>query len=567
MIENDIYFIRDTQVFLKANKWFAERPIGELREANHQNTIASMEERFSESVEKVNEIKKDFASTDDIIKVAGKVSRTKNYLCNSKSIGDYASLFTELDILEIAIKVAVDENLAKKEALCVEAEALLEAKEWKAGTEKLREILNQYKELAIVPDLKNEELKERMEKAKDSFFKLKQAKYESFENDLLDNLSQKMDLCEKAESMKGSAEWKRTTEEYQALNEEWKKIGMVPKHRMDEIWLRFNAAKDVFFARKKEHFGDIKNEQEENLTKKLVLIEQAEALKESQEWKKTTDLYNALMDEWKKIGRVSQEKSDEVWNQFLAAKNHFYQNKDGHYGNIRVQLEDNYAKKMSIVTRAEELQNTMDFENATHEYMELFEDWKKIGRIPKEYGDEPWERFLKAKKNFFDRKDADRDQRRAENNKDAAERLAKNRGFYNKMSRELQQEEELLIDVQQRMEELPPTLRSYEKRDEYLETIETLKKKIEELKVKCKEVKDKLNQDERTIGGPRNFNRPNNNDRPQQERRVYPKRDENEASHQDIANHQQKQAVKNETSDVEISAEEALKNLMNKYKK
>jgi hypothetical protein len=64
MTENDIYFIKDNQVFLKANKWFAERPIGELREANHQNTIASMEERFSESVEKVNEIKKDFAAAD-----------------------------------------------------------------------------------------------------------------------------------------------------------------------------------------------------------------------------------------------------------------------------------------------------------------------------------------------------------------------------------------------------------------------------------------------------------------------------------------------------------------------
>jgi hypothetical protein len=568
MTENDIYFIKDNQVFLKANKWFAERPIGELREANHQNTIASMEERFSESVEKVNEIKKDFASTDDIIKLAGKVSRTKNYLCNTKAIGNYTSLFEELDILEAAIKVAVDENLAKKEALCIEAEALLEAKEWKAGTEKLREILNQYKELAIVPDLKNEELKDRIEKAKDSFFKLKQAKYESFENDLLDNLSQKIDLCEKAESMKESSEWKKTTEEYQALNEEWKKIGMVPKHRMDEIWLRFNAAKDVFFARKKEHFGDIKNEQEENLTKKLALVEQAESLKNSQEWKKTTDLFTALMDEWKKIGRVPQEKSDEIWNQFLAAKNHFYQNKDGHYGNIRVQLEDNYAKKMSIVNRAEELQNTMDFENATQEYMELFEDWKKIGRIPKEHGDEPWERFLKAKKNFFDRKDADRNQRRAENNKDAAERVAKNRSFYNKISRELQQEEDLLIDVQQRMEELPPTLRSYEKRDEYLETIETLKKKIEELKAKCKELKDKLNQDERTMGGPRNFNRSNNGDRPQQERRSNPKRDENEASHEDILNHQkQHEEVKIEMPEVEISAEEALKNLMNKYKK
>ena len=114
MTENDIYFIKDNLVFLKANDWFPERSIGELREANHQNTIASMEERFNESVEKVNEIKKDFAATDDIVKVAGKVSRTKNYLCNTKAIGDYTSLFKELDIMEAAIKVAVDENLAKK---------------------------------------------------------------------------------------------------------------------------------------------------------------------------------------------------------------------------------------------------------------------------------------------------------------------------------------------------------------------------------------------------------------------------------------------------------------------
>ena len=562
MIENDIYLIKDNLVFLKANQWFPERSIGELREANHQNTIASMEERFNESVEKLNEIKKDFETTDDIIKVAGKVSRTKNYLCNAKAIGDYTTIFKQLDIMEAAIKVAVDENLAKKEALCIEAEAVVETKEWKAGTEKLREILNQYKELAIVPDLKNEELKDRIEKAKDSFFKQKQASYESFENDLLDNLSQKKDLCEKAESMKNSTEWKKTTEEYQALNEEWKKIGMVPKHRMDEIWLRFNAAKDVFFAHKKEHFGDIKVEQEENLVKKLALIEQAESLKESQEWKKTSELYNALMEEWKKIGRVPQDKSDEVWNQFLAAKNHFYQNKDGHYGNIRVQLEDNFAKKMSIVNRSEELQNTMDFENATNEYQELFEEWKKIGRIPKEYGDEPWERFLAAKRKFFDRKDADRDQRRAEMNKDGAERLAKNRSFYNKVSRELQNEEDLLIDVQHRMDTLPANLRSYEKREEYMEMMETIKAKVAELAAKCKEVKDKMNQDERAMGFHRGPRKPqhNNDERKEQPRTEH----KNEQVTNTESTHKIEKAIEPE---IEISQEDAMQNLLNKYKK
>jgi hypothetical protein len=283
------------------------------------------------------------------------------------------------------------------------------------------------------------------------------------------------------------------------MNEEWKKIGMVPKHRFEELWFRFSTAKDIFFNNKREHIEEIKVEHDVNLTKKLELVAKAQSLKDSTAWKKTSDEYAFLMEEWKKIGRVSQDKSDEVWNQFLEAKNHFYQNKDAYYSGIKVQLEDNYAKKMAIVQHAESLQNSNDFEQTTKEYLDMFEEWKSIGRTPKEYGDDAWERFQKAKKIFFDRKDANREKRKSEMSKDIQERLGKNKSYYNKINRDLQREEELLYDVEDRIANLPPTLRSYEKREELKEMLEDIKENVDKLKAKVKEVKDKIFQDEREI--------------------------------------------------------------------
>ena len=425
----------------------------------------------------------------------------------AKAIGDYETLLTQLDQMENLIQEEVSRILTQKEQLCKAAEELVQAKEWKESTEKLRQLQSDFKALPSVPDLKSEEYRERFEKAKDDFFKNKQASFENFELDLLDNLSRKIELCEKAEALQESTDWKKTTEAYMALNEEWKKIGMVPKHRIEELWFRFCTAKDFFFARKKEHIGDIVVEQEENLTRKLALIEKAEALKNNKQWKETTDEFNKLMEEWKTIGKVPQEKSEEVWNAFLAAKNYFFDKKNGHFSKIKVQLEDNHARKMAIVKHAEDLQHTMDFDSATNEFMDMFEEWKKIGRVPKEYGDEAWERFQKAKKHFFERKDEHREKRKQELSKDLKERYERNRSYYNKLTRELQREESLLFEMDDRIKNLPPTLRSYEKREEYIQVMEEIKEKVAELRDKAKEVKEKMFIDEKEMSqimrGPR----------------------------------------------------------------
>ncbi len=561
MSDTQLYFIRDENVFLPANKWFEERSIAELPDNNHQYIIASLEDRFQELFEKVNEVKKDFEAATDKIKLAGKIVRTKSYLCTAKAIGDYATLFTVLDTMEAEIKVDVEKAIAQKEALCLAAEELLKATEWKDATEKLRQLQAEFKALTSVPDLKNEEFRERFEKAKDDFFKGKQASFENFELDLLDNLSKKIDLCEKAEAMQHSTEWKKTTDAYIALNEEWKKIGMVPKHRVEELWFRFCTAKDIFFAKKKEHIGDIVVEQEENLLKKLELITRAEALKESKQWKETSDEYTKLMDEWKKIGKVPQERSDEVWNTFLAAKNYFYDQKNHHFSKIKVQLEDNHARKMAIVSRAEEIQDSMDFDNTTAEYMEMFEEWKKIGRVPKEYGDEAWERFQKAKKAFFDRKDENREKRKQELSKDIKDRYERNRSYYNKISRELQREEELLFDMNERIENLPVTLRSYEKREEYMEVMEEIKAKVTELKEKAKEVKEKMYLDEREMSqimrGPRKKEHAHDNKKKEQPKKEN-KGEKNTPASNDSEQDQPHEAAELKVSGNEIAMEEIM---------
>jgi Domain of Unknown Function (DUF349). len=499
MSHTEFYTLRENKVFIAAEPWFAERVIATLPNENQQHFINAMIERFDEVKTKFIEIAKEFEESEYKINMSGKINRLTDYMKNVKAIGNFSEIFERLDQMKNTIHTLEEEILQKKESLLEQLKALLEPEDWKIATEKLTELQKEFKSLPIFQHPRGEEIKKEFEAIKDEFFKRKQAIYEAKDKEILENLDKKMELCEKAESLQHSTEWKKTTEIMNQLMEEWKKIGMVPKHRMEELWFRFNSAREIFFAKKKEHIEEIKQKLESNLSKKMDIIARANELKDSKDWKKTTDAFNALMEEWKSTGRVSAEKNEEIWQQFLEIKNHFFNRKDQHYNRLRMQLEDNYARKMAIVNHAESLKDTNDFETGTREYMEMIEEWKSIGRIPKEYGDELWERFQQAKKHFFDRKDAHREERKKELIKDIQERLNRNRTFFNRLRRDLQNEEELLFDVDDRLKNLPPTLRSYEKREEYIEMMEDIKEKINDIKEKIKEVKDKIYRDEREI--------------------------------------------------------------------
>ncbi len=500
MSTNELFIIKEGKVFIPANQWCPERLIGECNEQNAETAIQLLQNQFKPFADDLTTIETALQQEGDILKQAGRINRTRNSLLKVKAIGPYEDAFRKLDAWEELLKQRTEAVIAEKEAICTQLEALSQEPDLKAATETLANLQKQYKALPLsVPDLRNDAFPERIEKAVTAFFALKQAKHDEFGQELMLNLSKKMDLCEQAEKLKDSTEWKKTTEVLLAMMEEWKTIGPVAKHRSEEIWLRFNEARDHFFQRKKEHVKELKTEQEANLIEKEALVAKAEALRDSKDWKKTTVLFTELMDAWKKTGRVAQEKSDEIWQRFLDAKNHFFQQKDAHFNAIRTEQENNFIRKSSVVEQAEALAQSNDFDGGTQEFSDLLDTWKSIGWIPKEQGDALWDRFFNAKKQFFERKDAWRDERRQTLGANIRERIQRNRSFLNKVSRDLQREEDLLFDLDDRLANLPATLRSYEKREELNETKEEVTQHVNELRKKVQEVKQKLQADEREL--------------------------------------------------------------------
>ncbi|MFM2385254.1 MAG: hypothetical protein RL660_11 [Bacteroidota bacterium] len=502
MSEVLFHTIEGNKVFLNETAWFAKRELATVSdESKLPHTIGFLTDKFSELQDELKLLLADYTTATDKVRLAGKISRVKNLFGTSKAIGDFKLLFEPLEACEKEILETIKANVAAREAILAEAEEVLKnaSTNFKGSTEKIGTLSKSLKELAIVPDVRVEEIRVRFDQIKDEFFAKKQGHFDDNEKILLDNLAHKLELCEKAEALQNSTEWKKTTEAITAINEEWKKIGPIPRHRNDELWLRFNAAKDVFFAAKKQHYEVVRNDQEKSLEIKLQLIEKAEALKDSRDWKKTTDAYAQLLEEWKKSGRAPEDKNDEVWNKFNEARGAFFNAKEEYYSSIKFNLEENYARKMAIVTRVEEIANSsiVDWEGTTAEVLEMTDDWKKIGRIPKEHGDGPWERFLAAKKKFFDAKDADRAKRRSEGSKVLDDKIKRGRGYYNKLRRELDLEQEVLWDFEHRLKNLPPGIRTFETKERYENIVADAQKKVDFLQKKINDLKANLDADEK----------------------------------------------------------------------
>ena len=248
-----------------------------------------------------------------------------------------------------------------------------------------------------------------------------------------------------------------------------------------------------FLKKKKQHFEIIHKEQEDNYNAKLALVEQAEAMKESTEWNETTLAYTNLMEEWKKLGRVPKEKSDEIWNRFNEARDYFFNNKRKNFEEFKLSLDDNYAQKLALLKRAEDLQDSTQWREATDELNELMDEWKKIGPVPRKHSNEIWERFLAARKNFFNRKDANREKRKQIIEKKEKERVHQTADFVDKIKAELREEEEKLADFKQGIENITPGMKKE------AELREHLTKLIAQTEHKIEHKKEKLEQAEKQL--------------------------------------------------------------------
>ena len=276
-------------------------------------------------------------------------------------------------------------NLEAKEEFCVQAEKLAESSNVVEAFRELQKLHEQWKEYGPVAQEFREQIWDRFKAATAVINKKYQGFFEGLKEQQAENLAKKTVLCEKVEEIAerevaNSNEWNAFSKEIEDIQKEWKTIGFASKKDNQKIYDRFRAACDKFYGRKRDFYTGYKDSINVNLEKKIALCEEAEALKTSTEWKKTTDRYIELQKQWKEIGAVPRKKSEQLWKRFRAACDEFFAERDKHakpendfYGNLKAKQRLIEEIKAYAVTGTD----------ADAEAMQEFQKrWNEIGFVP-----------------------------------------------------------------------------------------------------------------------------------------------------------------------------------------
>ena len=221
------------------------------------------------------------------------------------------------------LKQRENDNLEKKTALCEKVESIDVATletyaQWNDKTQEVIALQEEWKTIGYAPQKMNNKIFERFRAACDAFFQRKAEFYKGMKDNLATNLEKKIALCEKAEALQDSTEWKATADKLTALQREWKSIGAVPKKQSDAIWKRFNAACDAFFEKRKAATSSQRTEEQENLTKKHAIIEQLSAINPEAATSEDQSKMHDLIKEWNSIGHVPFREKDKIYKQYKA---------------------------------------------------------------------------------------------------------------------------------------------------------------------------------------------------------------------------------------------------------
>ncbi len=277
-------------------------------------------------------------------------------------------------------------NLEAKEAFCAAAEKLAENENVVNAFHELQKLHEQWKEYGPVAKEKREEIWDRFKAATSVINKKYQAHFEGLKAQQEENLEKKKVLCEKLEEIaereiKNTADWNQLSKEIESLQAEWRTIGFATKKENQKIYDRFRAACDKFFERKREHYTTIKDSMTANLEKKQAIIEQAETLKSSTEWKKTADQLIALQKQWKEIGAVPRKKSEQLWKRFRAACDEFFANRDANSGGEN-DYYGNLKSKKRLIEEVRAYQCSEDDAANAAQMRSFNEKWQAIGHVP-----------------------------------------------------------------------------------------------------------------------------------------------------------------------------------------
>lgn len=320
-------------------------------------------------------------------------------------------------------------NLEQKTLLCEAAEKLADEPDAVSAFHQLQELHQQYREIGPVAKELREQIWARFKAASTVINKRHQQHFEELRAKEEENLTRKTALCEKVEAIakeenKNATDWENHTKQIIDIQTEWKTIGFAPQKMNVKIFDRFRAACDDFFGRKAEFFKTLKEKFAENTKKKKEMVEQAKALMDSTDWKATSDKLIKLQKEWKTIGMVPKKVGDQLWAEFVAACNKFFEARNAATAGTRNEEQQNLDRKKEIIAKLKELlDSTAD--NVQTTLQQLIDEYGKIGHVPFKEKDKLFKEYHKVVDALYKQLNISASKQRLDNFKSSIKSMAK----------------------------------------------------------------------------------------------------------------------------------------------
>ncbi len=468
----------------------AEMQQNQLRK---ENIIAQMKEMAESDTADVTENLKKMRELREEWKSIGAVPPTvatllwKEYNLYQEKFYDLVKINNELREYDFR------KNLELKTALCEQAEALTKKADVVEAFRQLQQLHDEWANIGPVARDVREPLWNRFKEASTIINKRHQEHFEKLHAAEEDNLNKKQAIIDKLkaiipEELTSNKLWEDATALVNSLQAEWRTIGFAPKKMNQKIYDEYRKLCDDFFAKKTAFYKSMREELQLNLQKKRSLLEQAQALKDSEEWKEATEKLVKLQKQWKEIGPVARKYSDDIWKQFSTACDSFFERKKAAVKDTHQQEKENLEQKRSIIKEIENLVVTTR-EETLQKLHELINKYNAIGFVPFREKDKLFKQFRTATDKIFDKLNVDYHNRRIEDFGKILENKDSN-ALLNERRRLVRQYEALQQEIKTAENNIL-FFTSGNKKGNKL--VEDMQKKIEEQKRQLAELEQRIN--------------------------------------------------------------------------
>ena len=391
---------KDVMAVIKEKRSLLSAEEDKQREKNYQVKLAIIEE-LKELIESPEDPNKNYNEFKKLQQQWHEVTLIPQNKVNElwKSYQMYVEKFYDLLKLNNEFReYDFKKNLEIKTRLCEAAERLADDEDVVAAFHHLQKLHQEYRDTGPVAKELRDEIWARFKAASTRLNKKHQQYFEEQKKTEMDNLDKKTVICEIVEGIEykklnGFQAWENKTKEVIALQNKWKTIGYAPQKMNVKIFERFRKACDEFFQKKSEYFKEVKSRMNENLEKKRALVEKAEALKDSQNWKETAEELSKLQKEWRSIGPVAKRYSETLWKRFIGACDYFFEQKGKATSSQRSVENENLKRKKAVIEQLTSLSEQEENDENKQKIHDLMNEWNEIGHVPFKEKDKVYEQY------------------------------------------------------------------------------------------------------------------------------------------------------------------------------